>query len=291
MNTAILKSFLTVVQYKSFTQASQVLQVTQPTISNHMATLEELYGVALFQRNGKSVMLTSAGRAFIAVAERLLAAHDESIKEMAVFNNVNPLLRIGTTAQSAVYKMGKAVQEFRKVYPQVCTSVKTHYSLEELVSAIKNREVDFGFINFDTQPLYMNRERLWEEKLHFIVSRELYKEHNCSNNIYDYPLIAYTDHGVVGKVLGLNVDFSKFQLISESNDSLTILHGVADGVGVALVPQNRLDFYKKIHEDVVVFDGPGLEGTGIYSLIYDFEMDMTPAKKYFLECVKATKEV
>ena len=61
MKMQVYRSFLTVVQCKSFTQAAESLNFTQPTISNHIAALEETYGVTLFVREGKNVHLTAAG--------------------------------------------------------------------------------------------------------------------------------------------------------------------------------------------------------------------------------------
>jgi len=291
MNTVILESFLTVVKYKSFTQASQVLKVTQPTISNHIAALEQLYGVDLFQREGKNAALTAAGRAFVPVAERLLAAHKDSIEEMAVYKAQSPVLRLGFTAQSVMLKLARLMPKFRERFPEQKIQHLTHFSLDELTRAIKAKEIDFGFINADTQPVYTKRIRLWEERLYFIVSVDLYKKHNESHNIYEYPFIGYTDRMVDMKVLDLKVDFTKLNTIVESNDSLTILHAVANGVGVALVPGNRKELYAKIHPDVITLGGPELVGRGIYSVIYDSEMDMNPAKQYLLELLQDAKEL
>lgn len=291
MNTVILESFLTVVQYKSFTQASQVLQVTQPTISNHIAALEQLYGVDLFQREGKNAVLTSAGRAFVPVAERLLAAHKQSIQEMAVFKEHLPILRIGLTAQSIIYKLSDVMTKFHKEYPNQVVKFETHFSLDELVQAIKNKEVDFGFINYDVQPLYTKRVRMWEEKLYIVCSKKLYEEHNCSRDIYEYPFIAYSDRLIENKALDMSIDYAKLKTVLVTNDSLTMLKAVADGTGIALLPGNRVEMYKKVHQDAVIFNEPGLVGRGVYSLIYDSEMDLNQPKQRLIELLEKAKEL
>ena len=71
MNIQVYQSFLTVVQFRSFTQAAKYLNFTQPTISNHITALEEEYGVILFTRDGKNVYLTQAGKNFVPIAHRL----------------------------------------------------------------------------------------------------------------------------------------------------------------------------------------------------------------------------
>lgn len=290
MNTAILNSFLTVVQYKSFTQASQVLNVTQPTISNHIASLEELYGTPLFQRVGKTVILTAAGRAFVSVAERLLAAHEESIKEMAVFKETEPVLRIGLTAQSITYKMAGVLRTLNEEFPGMCIRIETHYTMENLTKAIKDKDVDFGFIHIDNQPLYMKRLRLWEENIYFVASPKLYEKHNQSNNIYEYPVVAYTDRNLSSKINNLDVDFSKLNIVAESNDTMTVLHSIADGIGIGIVPAKKLEFYKK-YTDLVVLPAPYDTGKVVYSVIYDSELDLNPIRKRFVELLEENREI
>lgn len=285
MNTCILVSFLTVVKHKSFTKAAEVLNVTQPTISNHISTLEEVYGMPLFRRVGKAVVLTPAGRAFISVAERLLAAHEESIKEMAIFKETEPLIRIGLTAQSITYKMSGILNQLYKEFPEMCIRINAHFDIEGLTKAIKDKEIDFGFINIDSQPLYMQKMRLWEEKVYFVASPKLYAKHNESNDIYEYPVVSYTDRNLDSKIFGLGVDFSKLNVVAESNDTMTVLNAIDDGVGIGIVPEKKLEFYRKYH-DLVVFPAPYNEGKTVYSVIYDSEMDINPIRKRFLELLE-----
>lgn len=285
MNTCILVSFLTVVKHKSFTKAAEILNVTQPTISNHISTLEETYGMPLFRRVGKAVVLTPAGRAFISVAERLLAAHEESIKEMAVFKESEPLLRLGLTAQSITYKLSKILNKLYKEFPEMHIRINTHFETESLTKAIGDKEIDFGFINIDSQPLYMQRLRLWEEKVFFVASPKLYAQHNESNNIYEYPVVSYNVRNLDSKIFGLGVDFSKLNVVVESNDTMTVLNAIDDGVGIGIVPEKKLEFYKKSH-DLVVFPAPYDNGKTVYSAIYDSEMDINPIRKRFLELLE-----
>ncbi|KAF1028825.1 MAG: HTH-type transcriptional regulator PerR [Burkholderia plantarii] len=57
-----LKCFVTAARYESFTQAAEVLCVTQGAISRQIKELEETLGVELFARSGRHIALTDAGR-------------------------------------------------------------------------------------------------------------------------------------------------------------------------------------------------------------------------------------
>lgn len=291
MNTTILESFLTVVQYKSFTQAARALQVTQPTISNHISTLEEIYGVELFMRDGKRATLTAAGRAMVPLAEKLLTSHKESIEDMLAYRPNSPFIRLGFTAQSSLNKLAKVMPKMAKQFPEQKIQLLTHYTFDGLVKAIHNKEIDFGFIHLDTRPIYTKRLSLWEEKIYFVLTRVLYQSYNESRNVYDYPYIGYADVNADKKIKGLDVDIRRLQRIAETNDIFTIIHFVINSAGIGLLPESKVKLLKTLCPEVIVVDAPGLVGTFTHSVIYDTELDLTPAKQYFLQLLEENREL
>ena len=61
MDIRILRYFLTVAKEQNFTKAAEQLNITQPTLSRQLASLEEELGTALFIRGSRSITLTEAG--------------------------------------------------------------------------------------------------------------------------------------------------------------------------------------------------------------------------------------
>ena len=57
-----MKTFLTVCECMNFTRAAQVLNLTQPAVSQHIRYLEEQYDTPLFIREKKKLYLTDAGQ-------------------------------------------------------------------------------------------------------------------------------------------------------------------------------------------------------------------------------------
>ena len=64
-----VETFLAVCRHMNFTKAARELNITQPAVSHHMHYLEQAYGTALFQHNGKRLQLTEAAADFARTVE------------------------------------------------------------------------------------------------------------------------------------------------------------------------------------------------------------------------------
>lgn len=73
-----LRAFHAVAQFESFTRAARARGVSQPTLSAQVRSLEESYGIRLFDRLGRNVRLTALGQSLFVITARLAAAEDEA---------------------------------------------------------------------------------------------------------------------------------------------------------------------------------------------------------------------
>ena len=64
--------FQTIAKYEHFRLAAAELNLSQPSLSRSIATLEEELGVILFERNGRNVTLTKSGKVFLEHVDRIL---------------------------------------------------------------------------------------------------------------------------------------------------------------------------------------------------------------------------
>lgn len=92
MRIESLRYFLEIAQFGSFSLAARKLYISQQGLSKAAQALEKELGVDLFERSGKNVHLTEAGRAFAPLARRCVDAHDAAKEAM---------LRFARTAEDA----------------------------------------------------------------------------------------------------------------------------------------------------------------------------------------------
>ena len=152
MNIQVYQSFLTVVQFRSFTQAAKYLNFTQPTISNHITALEEEYGVILFTRDGKNVYLTQAGKNFVPIAKQIMQDYQNSQEAMRQFQKEKYSLKIAVATQGINFYLLPVLLQLKKEFPELKIEVNRCMTVESTLDDAFNKKLyDFAFVHIDVQ--------------------------------------------------------------------------------------------------------------------------------------------
>ncbi len=118
----LLRSFVTIVEVKSFTRAADRMLRTQSAISLQMKRLEEQLGSRLFARGGRGVEPTEAGVLLLGYARRILAANDELVGRM-VEPQVDGAISIGAPEDFSAEHLAPALARFSRAFPNVLLNV------------------------------------------------------------------------------------------------------------------------------------------------------------------------
>lgn len=111
---------VTVAEYGNVTHAAQKLHLAQPSLSNQIIRLEEELGVALFERSNKRMVLTDAGRAFVADAKRILSdIHRLGDMMQDYAQSTRGRIRIGALPIMCPLHIPEMIQAYRTCYPDV----------------------------------------------------------------------------------------------------------------------------------------------------------------------------
>ncbi|WP_158820989.1 LysR family transcriptional regulator [Granulicella sp. S156] len=125
-----LKTFRTVATEKSFTRAASLLHYAQSSVTAQIHSLEEELAVPLFDRMGRRVELTLAGRQLLTYADKLLDMADEA--KRAVQNDGQPAgtLTVGAPETLLAYRMPELLKRFQAQYPAIHLSLTASESCE-----------------------------------------------------------------------------------------------------------------------------------------------------------------
>ena len=167
-------------EHGNFTRAAEALHVSQPTLSQQIIQLEDILGVTLLDRSGRTVKVTDSGRVYIEHAERALreleagrrAIHD--VQDLA-----RGELRLATTPTFTAYLVGPLLAAFHARYPGITVRLQER-SLDTIAAAVAADEVDLGIAfmvsrpadDIECQPLLVERLSVVVGAQHKFVARK-----------------------------------------------------------------------------------------------------------------------
>jgi len=164
-----LKTFATVAREGSFTRAGKALNISQPSVSSLVISLQKELGVKLFDKLGMKPRLTEAGRRLLRLAEHTLATVDRIPEEM---NDVKGFktgrISIGGCSLAAAYGLPSTVQRFKKEYPgvEIDLTIDESGALEKL---LLEGEMDLAVLSWPSRSRLLTTE-LWREEDIIVVA-------------------------------------------------------------------------------------------------------------------------
>src|SRR5579864_1077307 len=252
-----LRYFVSVAEALSFTRAAEKLHTAQPSLTRQIKDLEEELGVRLLNRTKQQVTLTDEGRSFLADAKRLLALATETVESVRRLHSGEARsLNVGYVSNLFYDLLPKTLASFHQSFPTVSVNL-FDLSCGEQFRALENGKLDLGFVGL--------HEPIARRGLEF-------------QTVVSYKTVAAlpTDNPLTRKVTVHLKDLASMFFIGMSESSYpgyrdwltktcrraaftpkvlqdvdlerTMIHSVAAGLGVALVPEQ---LRKLEHENVV----------------------------------------
>jgi len=139
--TELLRTFIAVIDLRSFTKAGASLGLTQPAVSAQIKRLQFLLGGELFDRNVQGISLTPHGELVLSHARRLLSINDQIVRLGAIAPRPEVVIRVGTSSDYIGSLLPRALAHFRQRWPEVRFIVRTNY-YDALVRELRSSELD-----------------------------------------------------------------------------------------------------------------------------------------------------
>jgi DNA-binding transcriptional LysR family regulator len=172
MDTQNLRAFLLVAETGSFSIAAQKLHLTQPAVSKRVAQLEDQLNVSLFDRIGRTVSTTEAGRALLPHARAVnleLQAAEQSVRDLA--GEVTGRLRLATSHHIGLHRLPPVLSYFSKAYPAVQLDIDFMDS-EQAYELTLRGEVELAVVTLAPYPVANIVTRsIWSDPLDFMVQK------------------------------------------------------------------------------------------------------------------------
>lgn len=148
-----LRVFLRVADYEHMTRAALDLALTQPAVSRTINSLEREAGVPLFERQGRRIVLTDAGRTVQAYARRIIALERELEEALAALHDIEAgEVIICASKTTGVYLLPPIIAQFRTLHPHIALQLTIHNS-HGVTEQILAWQADIGLVEGDISAL------------------------------------------------------------------------------------------------------------------------------------------
>lgn len=233
-----LEYFMALCNELHFTKTAEKLRIGQPTLSYQMRALEDELGVRLFDRLGKKIAITEAGKILLTQCKNVfenLHYATEQIEELQKVKRGK--LVIGALSGDLSLIASKVLNEFHAAYPHVQIQL---FSIDDAVEKVKQNEIDLALTfmpkpddSFITIPLYQDEFYLVVRAGHAWSDRDQIE----FSEIQNIPLILNPFGHCFRKLIEeacLSAEIN-LQPIIESTDSKGILDLVEEGIGATII--------------------------------------------------------
>ena len=168
MLSAELKAFYRVARLGSITQAAKKLGLSQPTVTTQIRNLEAQYGVELFHRGGRRLVVSEEGARLLPMVKALLQQEADIEFYLRNCGQVQGALRIGATAP---YYILDLVRAFRERFPQTDVSLEIGNS-QQVIEALEEYRVDLAASSQKLEDARLTRVLLGSDPLVLAVHRQ-----------------------------------------------------------------------------------------------------------------------
>lgn len=252
MNTKQLEYVLVLSREGTFSKAAEVLNITQPSLSQYIKKIEKEIGLPLFDRTNGEVRLTDAGRVYLESGKQILDLEQQMYaKFLDIAEHKAGTLRIGTSPFRSASMMPAIAKYFQTIYPGlhlIIDEKETH----ELVDGCAHGDFDFCLTMLPVDEKMFVYEPITEEELvlavpasaspHLTLSTVIVPDRKYPaidvKQMNGLPFVMITESQVMQKALinlclehGLSIHTAAVVKSLEAQIAM-----VRAGVGVALVP-------------------------------------------------------
>lgn len=243
-----IEAFINVAKFKSFSKAAEAIFLSQPTISAHIASLEQELNMPLFDRHGKDVKLTKAGTLFLEYALNLINIRNTAISSLSEFDSkISGVLSIASSTTPCRFILPSLVKSFYDNYSEVKFFIK-EASTKNVIDQVLSGDDDIGMVGEIIPDSRLSYTKIGDDRLVVISNIPRLPQNLKIKDIMNHPFISREKGSATRNVFEhslRNKGFSpdKLQIFSEVSSLEAVLQFVKSGLGISIVSELACNDY------------------------------------------------
>jgi DNA-binding transcriptional LysR family regulator len=290
MDLATLNAFIAIAELGSFSDAAERLHLTQPAVSKRIASLEQQLNVRLFDRLGREVSLTEAGRALLPRAYQILNVLDDTRRALNnLSGEVSGRLTLATSHHIGLHRLPPLLRAFTRTHPQVALDIQFLDS-EVAYEEVLHGRAELAVITLAPETREpVHAVAVWDDPLDFVAAPEHPLARSKAISLADvahHPAVfpggnTFTHHIVrrLFEAQGLTPNIAM-----STNYLETIKMMVSIGLAWSVLPRTMLD------EQVARLPLPGIQLSRQLGYISHTERTLSNAARAFMQLLDAQRD-
>lgn len=252
MDLRLLEIFCYVYESMSFSRAAEQLNLTQPTVSAHIRTLEEYFGTSLFDRLGREIQPTRAAKILYEQSSSLSHVRRDIENAMNRFlNKQEGRLQLGASTIPGEYLLPRMISQFRQKYPKIEVSVSIG-DTRQIQERTLAGEIELGFIGATPEDSNLNASVFASDQLVLAVpvNKRYQQESVTLAELKKMPLIIRERGSGTRKAFELQLAeqrlaLSDFTIIAELGSTAALKEAVIHDLGVAVISDKAIEMEQR----------------------------------------------
>ena len=253
MNLRHLESFVAVSDYLNFSRAANELNIAQPAVSQQIRALETELGMDLFDRIGKKVTLTEAGRALLPYARQILTLVNAAENEVRERDQLKRgRANLGAPPTVSIHILPTRLMQFKQEWPGLEVMLR-EAGTQTLLGLIEDGKLDLAIVATDVLPDSVESAPFLEETYVLAVSARhpfLGKRQNVRMaDLSAEPFILFSEGYKLREVTLRACRAAGFEpkIALDGGTTQSALEFISAGLGIGLVPELALTESNGIH--------------------------------------------
>ncbi len=284
MNLRHLRIFQAVATQGSVTEAATTLFISQPAVSAAIAELEAHLGVQLFDRIGRRIHLNETGKRFLGRVHQLLELYDQLDTDILSLEETSPI-RIGSSITLASFVLAKAIDSFRKTYPDTPTPVRVA-NAERIEQLLINHEIDLGLIEGVLQNSSLTHRTLSVYRM-VLIGPPRGQPSLGLEELVAQPWLLREKGSAIRDILDSSLLLHGIRIEPEwtSINSQVLIRAVKQGLGYSVLPRVLVET-ELAEGEIIEVSVPGLEMENENHLVYHPGKLASPTYRRLIESIE-----
>ncbi|KAF0123659.1 MAG: LysR family transcriptional regulator [bacterium] len=249
MDLRQLEIFCKVVELGSFSKTGEAIYLSQPTISEHIKSLEDHLGARLLDRMGREVIPTKAGEILYRYAKKILELRVEAKQVIENFSGkMAGEITIGGSNIPGEYVLPHLLGKFKDHYPNISICLRIG-DTKEIIDQVLNNRIEMGIVGAKIQDRRLQYSEFIKDELILVVPPSHPWKPRTSikpEELKDQPFIS-RERGsgtriTMEKALhDIGINLNTLKVIAEMGSTEAIRQGIKAGLGVSILSKRAVE--------------------------------------------------